>query len=140
MDKIKRLGKIRSLTYQPQKCLYCAFVKETSVAQMANDKGKNANAPVKTPHQRTSIDGAGSKTPNKNDQDTPASNDHSPLEDTFKCKKGTIVDCILSRIHESAADKEATNPELETRAERNECSNSITHSFITLCNSSKNIF
>ena len=103
---------------------------------MTNDKGKNANAPVKTPYQRIPIDGAGSKTLNQNDKGIPGSNDHSPLENTFKCKEGIIVDCILSRIHESAAVREATNPELEARAERNKYSNYFfTYSFITLCNS-----
>ena len=73
---------------------------------------------------------------NKNDQDIPKSNDHSPMENSFKCKKWIIVDCILSRIHESAAVREATNPEFEARDEKNKYSNYFfTYSFITLCNS-----
>ena len=110
------------------------------MARMTNDRGKNANASVKTPHQRTPIDGAGSKIPNKNDQDTPASNDHSPLENTFKSKKELLMIVLCHAFMRAQAGKEATNPELETGAERNVCSNSFTYSFITLCNYSNNIF
>ena len=52
-------------------------------------------------------------------------------------EEGIVDDCTLSCIHESTAGKEATNPGLETRAERNKCSNFYYAFFHHVCYFSK---